>query len=186
MRSVVLWLVPIVCGAVLWPARVPPLGAQTRDPIALSGQVTSAEEGPMEGVLVSAKKAGSTITITVVTDAQGRYRFPASRLEPGEYALRIRAVGYDLERAATATVDRGRRPTTADLKLQKTRDLAAQLTNAEWLASFPGTDAAEGDRSAAARTATRSNGSSRSRHDADGFDGGHRADGDLSAARRSR
>ena len=29
---------------------------------------------------------------------------------------------------------------TADLKLSKARDLAAQLSNAEWLASFPGTD----------------------------------------------
>src|SRR5437868_14255665 len=29
---------------------------------------------------------------------------------------------------------------TADLKLVKTRDLAAQLSNSEWLASFPGTE----------------------------------------------
>ena len=56
MRSAVVWLVPIICAAVLWPARVPPLAAQTRDPVALSGQVTSAEEGPMEGVLVSAQE----------------------------------------------------------------------------------------------------------------------------------
>ena len=34
----------------------------------LSGRVTSAEEGAMEGVLVSAKLAGSNKTITVVTD----------------------------------------------------------------------------------------------------------------------
>ena len=53
----------------------------------------------MEGVLVSAKKAGSTITITVVSDKDGRYSFPASKLEPGQYALRIRAVGYDLDNA---------------------------------------------------------------------------------------
>jgi hypothetical protein len=30
----------------------------------------SAEEGPMEGVLVSARRAGSTITITVASDEQ--------------------------------------------------------------------------------------------------------------------
>ena len=47
-------------------------------PAALTGRVTSVEEGPMEGVLVSAKKTGSTITITVVSDSQGQYRFPAS------------------------------------------------------------------------------------------------------------
>src|SRR6266550_8775797 len=69
-------------------AHVPPARAQA--PVALSGKITSAEEGPMEGVLVSAKKAGSTITITVVSDQQGRYRFPSAKLTPGHYTLNIR------------------------------------------------------------------------------------------------
>ncbi len=60
--------------------------------VALTGHVSSVEEGRMEGVLVGAKKAGSTITITVVSDADGEYRFPSSKIGPGEYALRIRAV----------------------------------------------------------------------------------------------
>jgi virginiamycin B lyase len=51
---------------------------------ALSGRVRSVEEGPMEGVLVSVKRAGSTMTITVVSDEQGRYRFPVSKLAPGQ------------------------------------------------------------------------------------------------------
>jgi streptogramin lyase len=106
---------------------------------ALSGTVSSAEEGAMEGVLVSAKKAGSTVTITVVSDAKGRYAFPAAKLEPGGYALRIRAVGYELAGAGTAEVAAGK-TAAVDLKLKKTSDLAAQLSNGEWLASFPGTD----------------------------------------------
>ena len=61
---------------------------------ALSGQVSSAEEGAMEGVVVSAKRDGSTISISVVTDAQGRFAFPAARLEPGHYTLKARAAGY--------------------------------------------------------------------------------------------
>jgi virginiamycin B lyase len=105
---------------------------------ALSGVVTSAEEGHMEGVLVSAKEAGSTITITVVTDDQGRYRFPSDKLEPGHYALRIRAAGYDLEGPAEVDVPSGK-GATADLKLRKTSNLGAQLTNSEWLESIPGT-----------------------------------------------
>ncbi len=96
----------------------------------------------MEGVLVSAKKTNSTVTTTVVTDKEGRYRFPASRLDPGQYALRVRAAGYDLvATAGVVTVRLAGKATTADLKLQKTKDLAAQLTNADWFASFPGTDA---------------------------------------------
>ena len=51
----------------------------------------------MEGVLVSAKKQGSTITVTVVSDAKGEYAFPASRLEPGAYRLTVRASGYALD-----------------------------------------------------------------------------------------
>jgi hypothetical protein len=49
----------------------------------LSGKVSSAEEGLMEGVLVSAKKEGSTVTTTVVSNAKGEFRFPADRIEPG-------------------------------------------------------------------------------------------------------
>jgi virginiamycin B lyase len=143
MRSAVLWLVPIVCAVVFLSAPVPPFAAQAPDPTALSGRVTSVDEGPMEGVLVSAKKSASTVTVTVVSDGEGRYRFPESRLEPGEYAVRIRAAGYELERAATATVVR-KKTATVDLELQHTRDLASQLTNADWFASFPGTEAQKG------------------------------------------
>ncbi len=99
----------------------------------------SAEEGAMEGVLVSAKKLDSTITITVVSAEQGRYRFPAAKLAPGQYSLRIRAVGYDVDAPHDIQVAKDA-TATADLKLVKTRDLAAQLSNSEWLASFPGTE----------------------------------------------
>src|ERR1700757_1267627 len=72
-------------------------GAARAEP-GLSGQVVS-PQGPLEGVLVTAKKAGSTIAYTVATDAQGRYSFPAGKIERGEYALRIRATGFDLDGA---------------------------------------------------------------------------------------
>src|SRR5882724_8526705 len=122
---------------VLWQAGFLPAAAQAL--AALSGQVTSAEEGAMEGVLVSAKKAGSTMTVTVISDAQGNFMFPAGKLEPGQYSLRIRAVGYDLDQPAKVDVA-AQQGATYDLKLRKTEDLAAQLSNGEWFASCPGTD----------------------------------------------
>src|SRR5204862_2719759 len=88
----------------------------------LTGRVTSAEEGAMEGVLVSAKKAGSTITVTVVSDEKGMYRFPASKLEPGKYALKVRAVGFDLQGSRIATVA-AKGSARVDLKLVKAKDL---------------------------------------------------------------
>src|SRR5688572_15508398 len=107
-------------------------------PAALTGTVTSAEEGAMEGVLVTVKRAGSNMNVTVVTDAQGRYAFPADRLEPGNYALRIRAAGYDLAGDTNPQLAPGS-TARADLKLVKTKNLPAQLTNGEWLHSAPGT-----------------------------------------------
>jgi virginiamycin B lyase len=104
----------------------------------LSGAVSSKEEGAMEGVLVSAQRSGSPITITVVSDAKGRYRFPGDKLGPGRYAIRVRAAGYDLEGPSETEVKDGL-PATLDLRLAKAADLAAQLSNAEWMASMPGT-----------------------------------------------
>ena len=111
--------------------------AQTASP--LSGVVSSAEEGAMEGVIVSAQLAGSTITVSVVSDDKGRYSFPAGRLQPGSHDVRIRAAGYDLATANPKIAIAADKPASADLKLVKTKDLGAQLTNAEWLVSVPGT-----------------------------------------------
>jgi len=144
-------LVALLAAALLSMPMSPPLSAQapaassaTDASMALSGVVSSTDEGAMEGVLVTVKRTGDTVATTVVTDATGRYRFPRARLEPGTYGIRTRAVGYDLDGPTTITVD-AHHPAAADLKLQKTHDLAAQLTNAEWLASFPGTDAQKTD-----------------------------------------
>jgi streptogramin lyase len=114
--------------------------AQTMSAVALRGHVSSADEASMEGVIVTAKATGASIATSVVTDARGEFQFPAARLAPGSYTLRIRAAGYDLPGASVATVAVGT-TAVANLALEKTRNLAAQLTNAEWLASFPGTEA---------------------------------------------
>ena len=106
---------------------------------ALVGRITSQEEGPMEGVLVSAKRAGSTVTVTVVTDSDGRYSFPQNRIESGQYSLRIRAVGYEFDNPGPVQVN-AQSSTTLDLKLHKAADLSRQLSNGEWLMSMTGTD----------------------------------------------
>jgi streptogramin lyase len=116
------------------------LAVQDSAQVSLAGIVSSQKEGPMEGVIVSAKRDGSTITVSVVSDAQGRYAFPRNRLEPGQYAIKMRAVGYELERPATVEVTT-QQTAHLDLKLVDTQDLAYQLSNGEWLMSMPGTDA---------------------------------------------
>src|SRR3954469_19672794 len=78
-------------------------GPSGGDP-ALTGIVSSEAEGKMEGVVVTARRAKSIVEVSMTTDAQGRYSFPRSHLQPGEYTLSIRAVGYDIESPAAATV----------------------------------------------------------------------------------
>ena len=72
----------------------------------LSGRVVSSE-GPLEGVVVSAKHAGTPVTVSVVSGADGRFAFPAARLAPGSHALRIRATGYELDGPQTVDVSYG-------------------------------------------------------------------------------
>jgi virginiamycin B lyase len=105
---------------------------------ALTGTVSSDAEGKMEGVVVTAKKPGSIVQVSVTTDAQGHYAFPENRLEPGDYTISIRAAGYDIDAPTKAAVE-SEKTTTTDIKLKKTRNLASELTNAEWTMSVPGT-----------------------------------------------
>jgi streptogramin lyase len=125
-----------------------PFAARAQAPAALTGLVSSAEEAAMEGVLVSATRANSNITVTVVSGADGRYAFPADRLGPGQYSLAVRAVGYQLDQSRQdqnavkieASEAPDQKAATMDLWLGPSGDLAAQLSNGEWLASIPGSD----------------------------------------------
>ena len=135
MRSRNLWLLTSVSAAAfLLQAGLPTIARADT----LSGQVSSAEESTMEGVIVSAKKEGSTITVSVVSDDKGHFSFPDGRLEPGKYTIATRAVGYDLD--GPKSVDVGTGGAKADIKLTKTKNLIKQPTNAEWLISAPGQD----------------------------------------------
>ena len=113
--------------------------ADDRAPAALTGHVSSDAEGPMEGVVVTAHKDGAIVSVSVTSDARGGYAFPENKLEPGEYKISIRAIGYDISGPTTAEIV-AEKTATADIKLKKTRNLASQLTNAEWMMSIPGTE----------------------------------------------
>jgi hypothetical protein len=106
---------------------------------ALAGAVSSSEEGKMEGVVVSAKRPGSTIMVSVSTNAQGQYSFPPDRLAPGAYDITIRAIGYTLAPTAAAIQPGG--ATQLDLRLAQAAPdvLALQMSNSEWVQSAPGT-----------------------------------------------
>ncbi|MGE0447568.1 MAG: carboxypeptidase regulatory-like domain-containing protein [Vicinamibacterales bacterium] len=115
-----------------------PVELRAADAAALTGTVRSADEGAMEGVVVSARRAGAHFYVSVTSDAKGRYAFPRTHLEPGTYTVTIRATGYDLTDPGPVTLAAGR-TTTQDLALVKTADLTKQLSSREWALSMPGT-----------------------------------------------
>src|SRR5262249_43943600 len=136
MRGKLILALAASTAAMISPPAIETIWAQGQS--ALTGIVSSEAEGKMEGVVVTASRPGSIVQVSVTTGADGRYSFPRTHLEPGQYTLSIRAVGYDIDSPAKATVNG--KGATADIKLKKTKNLAGQLTNAEWMMSVPGTE----------------------------------------------
>src|SRR5262245_34522728 len=112
--------------------------AQNPSPSALTGKVTSQTEGAMEGVLVGAKKVGSTISTWVVSNAQGQYSFSRERLGPGTYTISIRAVGYELPKTSVEVTAQSAKLDLQLGKVARPSKLAMQLSNGELLMSVPG------------------------------------------------
>ena len=64
--------------------RTAPADLAAQGAAALSGVVSSQEEGKMEGVLVNARPEGGNFTVSVVSDKDGRYSFPRTHLSTHE------------------------------------------------------------------------------------------------------
>jgi streptogramin lyase len=64
----------------------------------LSGAIASRSGQKLEGVTVSARREGSTITTSVYTDAAGNYVFPP--LPAGKYGIWAQALGFEMSKAA--------------------------------------------------------------------------------------
>jgi virginiamycin B lyase len=85
------------------------VSAQAADQI-LSGSIASATGQKLDGVVVSAKREGSSITTSVYTDATGNYYFPA--MAAGKYNVWAQTLGFEQTKAQV------------DLSANKKQDLA--------------------------------------------------------------
>ena len=99
----------------------------------LAGTIRAAGGGALEGVTVSARAEGKTITTSVFTDEDGLYIFPS--LDRGKYRVWAQAVGFDTGRAAVNLDAAG--AAHQDFALQNARDVTRQMTGADWFASLP-------------------------------------------------
>src|ERR1700704_3314743 len=82
----------------------------------LSGAIAARSGQKLEGVTVSAKMEGSTITTSVYTDTAGTYVFPP--LPAGKYRVWAQALGFETSKGAV-DLSAGRR---ADFALREMTD----------------------------------------------------------------
>jgi streptogramin lyase len=103
----------------------------------LNGVVTSKTGAPLEGVIVRAAKEKTPIAYNVVSDAQGKYRFP--KLEAGRYAVEIaRADGMDEPRQEGVEIKPGQEA-RVDFQIAPAQDMDQHITSVDWLRNLPGT-----------------------------------------------
>ena len=137
MRARLLVMAAAAVTLILLGSRVTDLNAQGT--VALSGVVSSQEEGAMEGVLVNARRDGTTFTVTVVSNAEGRYSFPRTHLDPGTYALTIRASGYEMANPGPVVLTAAMAG-SQDLRLSKATDPLAGVSSVEIVNSMGGSE----------------------------------------------
>src|SRR5262249_41871162 len=98
------------------------IAAHAQAPAALTGQVSSAAGGPMEGVGESDRRAPSPLPLSVVGKTAGNFPSPAPTPSPARFSPVFRAAAYP-----PAGRKRGffpaAPPPTADIKLRPTRNL---------------------------------------------------------------
>jgi len=114
-------------------------GAAAAETALLSGRVVSSTGGRLAGVPVRARRANSTIAVTVYTSGEGDYAFPEwSDLTPGSHSISIELPDFEAARreitlAAGTTAK-------ADFTLRPRQPSIADATASEIVAALPGTD----------------------------------------------
>ena len=107
----------------------------------LAGTIRSADGRVMEGVTVSARPEGSTVTTSVFTDEEGVYVFPP--LESREYRIWAQTVGFATAHAEAQLSGRAVARRNFSLAAAPVGDIARQMTGADWFASLPESTIAE-------------------------------------------
>ena len=99
----------------------------------LRGAVSTLEGRTLAGAVITARNGDSTMSVTVVTDAGGRYHFP--RLSAGQHQLEVRRPGF-VTQERQAALEAGA-PRTLDFSLRPGDDNAISTTSAQLLSALP-------------------------------------------------
>src|SRR5215475_1014108 len=92
------------------------LAAPIADAATITGTVTGPDGAPFRGAFVQARHAGLKMTVSVLSDNQGRY--VVENLPAGDYRLLVRTVGYKADVKAGVKLD-AEQNMSHDFALQK-------------------------------------------------------------------
>lgn len=120
--------------AVVWLSAVLPVATQMQGGSTLRGVVKAGDGKPLEGVTVSTRAQGSTMTTSVWTNQRGEYTFPA--LPDGAYTVWAQAVGFTRTLADQKLA--GSRTVLQDFTLPPYAEFWRQFDDIEWYQSLPG------------------------------------------------
>jgi streptogramin lyase len=103
--------------------------------VLLSGSVKSDQGAKLEGVIVSARAAGRTITTSVFTDEDGNFYFP--RMAEGKYRVWAQAEGFGAgQTEINLSGASGRQDFTLPV-IKDSQEIVKQLTGQEYVTSLP-------------------------------------------------
>ena len=101
---------------------------------ALSGVVQTASGAPAVGAMVKVRNAAFGLTVSVISQEQGRYRVP--ELPPGTYTLHATGGGFASDPSTTVTVSAGTTE-AKPLVLAARQKLVEAMTTAQFAALMP-------------------------------------------------
>ncbi|HEX3371522.1 MAG TPA: carboxypeptidase regulatory-like domain-containing protein [Candidatus Acidoferrales bacterium] len=108
--------------------------AQRNDGL-LAGSIRSDAGVELDGVTVSARAAGQTITTSVFTDEDGNYYFP--RMGAGSYRIWAQAEGFDAGKAEINLSSAAARHDFTLNTIKDTLEIVKQMTGQEYVTALP-------------------------------------------------
>ena len=103
--------------------------------VLLSGSVKSDTGAKLDGVTVSARGVGQTITTSVFTDEDGNYYFP--RMAEGKYRVWAQAEGFEAGKAEVSLNGTAGRQDFMLNTIKDNLEIVKQMTGQEYVTSLP-------------------------------------------------
>ncbi|HYK78523.1 MAG TPA: carboxypeptidase regulatory-like domain-containing protein [Micropepsaceae bacterium] len=106
----------------------------------LSGKITSSTGEALAGIPVKARRANSTMTVAVYSNAKGEYSFPSwSDVTPGSYTIAVELPDFEHVNKDGVSITAGK-TAHVDLTLKSKPVAYSDATASEIIAALPGTD----------------------------------------------